>query len=97
MTLPQHRTGYHIRLVSVIVWLYLILIHVMLAFSLLFSHYVSSSRLQYPTHSYININHISLLSPNQHYNFKLNHFRIHFVDNKFEKIIISKFKIRYIK
>jgi hypothetical protein len=30
-------------------------------------------------------NHINLLSPNQHHYFRLNHFRIHVVDNKFEK------------
>jgi hypothetical protein len=31
------------------------------------------------------INHISLLSPSYHQHSKLNHFRIHFVDNEFEK------------
>jgi hypothetical protein len=44
-----------------------------------------STSLQHPAHSYISISHVSLLSPSQHHYSKLNHFRIHFVGNKFEK------------
>jgi hypothetical protein len=44
-------------------------------------------------HNYININYVSLLSLSQHHHSRLNHFRIYFVYNKFEKIIIYKFKI----
>jgi hypothetical protein len=53
----------------------------MLVFSLHLAHQRSSSRLQYPTHS-----HISLLSSSQHHHFRLNHFRIYFMRNEFEKI-----------
>jgi hypothetical protein len=63
-----------------IVWLYLTLAHAMSAFSLPLTHHGSSSRLQHPAHI-----HISFLSPSQHHHSRLNHFRIHFVDNEFEK------------
>jgi hypothetical protein len=39
-----------------------------------------SNRLQHLVHSYI-----SLLSSNQHHHFRLNYFRIYFINNKFEK------------
>jgi hypothetical protein len=34
-----------------------------------------------------------VLSLSQHHYFRLNNFRIYFMDNEFDKIIISKFKI----
>jgi hypothetical protein len=77
-----------IRLVLVVTWLYLLLAHATSAFSLPLAHHGSSSRLQLPAHSYINIRHINLLSPNQQHHSILNYFRIHFVDNKFEKTIL---------
>jgi hypothetical protein len=40
---------------------------------------------QHLAHSRISINHISLLSSNRHHYFRLNHFRIYFMDNEFEK------------
>jgi hypothetical protein len=69
----------------VVGYLYLNLDHVMLAFSLPLDHHCSSSNLQYLVHSHINISHVSLLSPHQHHHSRLNHFKIYFVDNKFEK------------
>jgi hypothetical protein len=39
------------------------------------------TNLQHSTHS-----HISLVFPSQHHYSRLNHFRMYFVDNKFEKI-----------
>jgi hypothetical protein len=69
------------------------LIHGMLAFSLLFTQHGFNSRLQLSVHNYISISHISLLSPRQHPYFRLNHFRIYFVDNelknKLNNIIIK--------
>jgi hypothetical protein len=70
-----------IRLVSVVVSLYLNLTYVMLVFFLHLAHQRSSSMLQYLTHS-----HISLLSSSQYHHFRLNHFRIYFMRNEFEKI-----------
>jgi hypothetical protein len=69
----------------------LIFVYVMLTFS--HTCYDSSSSLQHLTYSHISIRYISLLSPSQHHPFRINHFRIHFVDSEFEKTIISKFKI----
>jgi hypothetical protein len=43
--------------------------------------------LHHPVHSYISISHIRLLSLSQHHHSRLNHFRIYFVDNEFEKTI----------
>jgi hypothetical protein len=57
----------------------------------------SNSRLQHLAHSHISITHNRLLCLSQHHHFKLNYFRIYFLDNKIEKIIIYKFKIQYIK
>jgi hypothetical protein len=62
--------------------------------SVFFSFEITSSlatvftSLKYPAYNHISISHISFISPNQLYYFRLNHFRIHFVDNKFEKKII---------
>jgi hypothetical protein len=69
-----------IRLVSVVVGLYLNFDHVMLVFSLHLDHQRSSSNLQHLVHSQISISYISLLSFSQHH-----YFRIHFVENEFEK------------
>jgi hypothetical protein len=74
-----------LRLVSVVASLYLATVHTTSAFSPPLVHQRSSSRLQYLAHSHISISHISLLSPNQQNHSRLNHFRIHFVDNEFEK------------
>jgi hypothetical protein len=64
----------------VVAMLYLNLTHATSAFSLPLAHQRSNSRLQHLAH-----NHISLLSPSQHHHSRLNHFKIHFVDNEFEK------------
>jgi hypothetical protein len=55
----------------------------MSASSLPLTHQHCSSRLQHLAHS-----HITLLPPNQHHHSRLNHFRIHFMDNEFEKTIV---------
>jgi hypothetical protein len=65
------------RLVLVVAGLYLTLVYVMSAFSLLLTHYGSSSRLQSIS--------ISFLSLSQHHHFRFNHFRIHFVYNELKK------------
>jgi hypothetical protein len=56
-----------IRLVPVVVWLYLTLVHVTSVFSLPFAHHGSSSKLQLLAHSHISISHISFLSHSQHH------------------------------
>jgi hypothetical protein len=43
--------------------------------------------IQYSRHNHISISYVRLLSLNQFHHFRLNHFKIHFVDNEFEKII----------
>jgi hypothetical protein len=73
------------ELVSVVGCLYLNFDHVMSTFSLLLDHQRSSSCLQQSAHIHINISHVSLLSLSQHHPSRLNHFRIHFMDNEFEK------------
>jgi hypothetical protein len=77
--------SFFFRLVQVVGCLYLNLDHATSAFSLPFNHLRSSSSLQYLAHNHISISHVSLLSPSQHHHFRLNHFRIYFVNNEFEK------------
>jgi hypothetical protein len=48
----------------------------------------SCTSLQYPTHNHISISHVSLLFLIQHHYFTLNHFKIYFLDNEFEKTIV---------
>jgi hypothetical protein len=69
-----------LRLVLMVGSLYLILNHVMSLFFFSLDHQYSSSNLQHLVHTYISISYVSLLYLNQHH-----HFRIYFVDNKFEK------------
>jgi hypothetical protein len=57
-------------------------------FSLPLHHHHSRSNLYYSVYSYISINHVSLFSFTQYHHFRLNNFRIYFMYNKFEKIII---------
>jgi hypothetical protein len=79
-----------ILVVTMVGRVYLILDHVILVFFFLSTTdtltavYIS---LQYPINSYISITHISLLFFSQHHYYRLNNFRIYFVDNEFEKII----------
>jgi hypothetical protein len=75
-------------LILVVIWLYLTLIHVTLIFSLPLIHHDSSNRLQHLAHSHISISHINVLFTSQHHHSRLNHFRIYFMDNEFEKKII---------
>jgi hypothetical protein len=77
---PHYYNSGGLRLVLVVAKLYLNLTHAASTFSLLLTHQRSSSRLQHLAHS-----HIILLSLSQHHHFRLNHFKIHFVDNKFKK------------
>jgi hypothetical protein len=79
----RYKYDFLLRLVSVVVKLYLNSVHAMSAFSIPLTHQRSSSRLRHLVHTYI-----SLLSISQHHHFRLNPFRIHFVDNEFEKIIV---------
>jgi hypothetical protein len=72
-------------LVLVVNCLYLNLDYTMLVFSLPLNHQCSSSSLEYLAHNHISISHVSLISPGQYYHFRLNHFRIYFMGNKFEK------------
>jgi hypothetical protein len=74
-----------IKLVQVVGYLYLNLDHTTSAFSLLLDHQRSTSSLQHIGHNHISISQVSLLSPSQHYHFRINHFKIYFVDNEFEK------------
>jgi hypothetical protein len=68
--------------------LYLVLFCARLYFSLSLVHHDFNNRLELSAHSHINIGYISIFSLNQHYYSRLNHFKIYFVDNKFDKIII---------
>jgi hypothetical protein len=77
-----------IRLVSVVVWVYLILTHVISAFFFPLAHHDFSSRLQLLAYSHISIRYIRLLFLSQHHHFRLNHFKIYSIDNEFEKIIV---------
>jgi hypothetical protein len=67
-------------LVSLVGYMYLILNHVISVFSLLTTNAPVAS-------IHIHISHIIILSHSQHHYFRLNNFKIYFVDNKFEKII----------
>jgi hypothetical protein len=78
-------TGLSLRQVLVVGNLYLNLDYATSVFSLTFDHQHSSSSLQYPTNSHISISYVSLLSNSQHHHYRLDHFRIYFVDNEFEK------------
>jgi hypothetical protein len=70
------------RLVPVIVRLYLNLIYITSTLSFPLAYQRFRSRLQHLAHSHISI---ILLSLSQHHHFSLNHFRIYFMDNEFEK------------
>jgi hypothetical protein len=43
---------------------------------------------QHLAHTHISISHINILFISQHHYYRLNHFRIYFMDNEFEKKII---------
>jgi hypothetical protein len=71
--------------------LYFNLDHATSAFSHPLDHQHSSNSLYQPTtfsSHHISITHVSLLSPSQHHHYRLNHFKIHFVDNEFEETIV---------
>jgi hypothetical protein len=68
-------------LVSLVGYMYLILNHVISVFSLLITNALAVASI------HIHISHIIILSHSQHHYFRLNNFKIYFVDNKFEKII----------
>jgi hypothetical protein len=71
----------NISLIPVVGWFYLNFDYVTSIFFLLLDHQRFSSSLQYLVHNHINIRHIKLPSSSQH-----RHFRLYFMDNKFEKI-----------
>jgi hypothetical protein len=56
--------------------------------SLSLIHHGFNSRLYLSAHSYISIRHISPLSSRQQHHYKLIYFKIHLVDNKFDKTIL---------
>jgi hypothetical protein len=70
-----------LSLVSTIVHLYLNFDHVISVFSLHLDHH----RFSIQPIVIISITYISILSVSQHHHYRLNHFKIYFVDNKFEK------------
>jgi hypothetical protein len=77
-----------VRLVPPVGSLYINLDYAILIFSLPLNHQHSSSSLQHLTLIHISISNIIILSSIQHHHFTFNHFRIYFLDNKIQKIIV---------